>query len=108
MASCVQRAFEIQVEESYAQPLCIYAAPALASGERKTAVHGPVVAPLFAFQACLRESAKGKLQTAQVQRRLIEQQIKELERRHLKADPADRYAIEQQIVTLTNRLPPVS
>lgn len=107
MASCVQRAFRVQVEPSYAETLCIYAAPALDSGERKTAIHGPVVAPLFAFQKTLREQAQTELQAAAVKRRLIEQQIKALEREHLRADPAGRHDIEQQIVALTNQLPPV-
>lgn len=107
MASCVQRAFTVQVESSYAEPLCIYAAPALESGERKTAIHGPVVGPLFAFQKLLRDQAETELRAAQVQRRLVEQQIKALEKRHLKADPDQRRDIKQQIVELTGKLPPV-
>ena len=107
MASCVQRAFCVQVEPSYVEALCIYAAPALDSGERKTAIHRPVVAPLFAFQQMLREQVQAELPAAAVKRRLIEQQIKALEREHLRADPAGRHDIEQQIVALTNQLPPV-
>jgi len=105
MAACVQRAFRVQVEPSYTETLCIYAAPALDSGERKTAVHGPIVAPLFAFQKALREQAQAELQAAAVKRRLIEQQIKALEKKHLRADPAGRHDIEQQIVALTRQLP---
>ena len=106
LASCVQRAFEVHIEGSYAEPLCIYAAPALASGERKTAVHGPVVAPLFMFQASLREQAKDDLQAAQVRRGLIEQQMKKLQKRHAGAKPADQHDIESQIISLTSQLPP--
>jgi hypothetical protein len=105
MASCVQRAFKVQVEDSYCEPLCIYAAPALESGERKTAVHGPVVGPLFAFQKTLRDRAKVELQAARVQQRLIEQEIRALEKRHLSADRDHRGGIEQEIIQLTSKLP---
>ncbi len=107
MAGCVQRAFRVQVEPSYTEPLCLYAAPTLGSGERKSSVFGPVVAPLFDFQKVLRERARSELQVAAARRRLIEQQIKVLERAHLRADPAGRHDIEQQIVALVSQLPPV-
>jgi len=107
MASCVQRAFCVQLEPAYTETLCIFAAPALDSGERKTAIHGPIVAPLFAFQKTLREQAQAELQGVAIKRRLIEQQIKALERAHLRADPAGRRDIEQQIAALVGQLPPV-
>jgi len=107
MAACVQRAFRVQVEPAYEEPTCLFVAVALESGERKTAVHGPVVAPLFAFQWTLREQAQAELQAAAVKRRLIEQQIKALEREHLRADPAGRHDIEAQILALANQVPPM-
>lgn len=104
-ASCVQRKYMVQVESSYAEPLCLYVAPALESGERKTAVHGPVIAPLVAFQKQLREEARFERQAAVVKQRLIEQEIKTLEKDYVRADENERHEIETRIVTLTRKLP---
>lgn len=107
MASCVQRAFCVSVEPSYTEKLCIYVAPSLESGERKTAVHGPIVRPLMAYQKKLRSDAQSHLITARVGQRLIEQEIKMLEKKHLNSDEDQRRWIREQIIQLNNSLPAI-
>ncbi len=107
IASCVQRKHYLHVEGSYFETLSIYAAPALESGERKTAIQGPIVKPLFVLQKELREHARTEQQAVTVRRKLMESQIKRLERDYLNANPCEQPDIQQQIVELTARLPQV-
>ena len=107
MASCVQRAYKVRIEPSYLEPLCIYAAPAMPSGERKTAIHHPVVGPLFAFQAELRKAAAQQAKAVELTRRLCASQIKALERRHQSGgDPDVQAGIKKQIAELEAQMPP--
>ncbi len=58
-ASC-QQVFEAEMEPGYVEPLCIWAIPALQSGNRKTAVHTAMTAPLRKKEWALCEEAKAQ------------------------------------------------
>ncbi|MEX2388495.1 MAG: DUF3987 domain-containing protein [Phycisphaeraceae bacterium] len=107
MATTVQSVFKVQIEGSYAEALPLMVAPSLASGERKTAIHGPITKPVFEHQAALRDAMAAAIKKATIKRRLMDQEIKTLERDYLKADPGDKERIEEQIADLTEQLPPI-
>lgn len=86
LASTCQKRFTVLIEPGYREPLCIYTAPALESGERKTAVHHPIIKPIMAVQRGLRDSAKGSVAEAKVKREWAEKQSKMLEKDMMDAE----------------------
>jgi len=107
LASCVQRKFKVQIEGSYYEPLCIYTAPSLESGERKTAIHGPLVRPLFDYQGTLREETSAEQKQAMTIRRLADLEIKVLERDYKKAPSDERESIIKKINKVKADMPPL-
>ncbi|MHB1156055.1 MAG: YfjI family protein [Phycisphaerales bacterium] len=105
IASTCQRAYVVEIEGSYTEPLCLYASPALDSGERKTAIHGPIVKPIFEFQGQLRREAKDAAAEAEIKHRLAEKQIKNLEREmpdiQVMGDKAELDRIQKEIISIT-------
>ena len=109
IASTCQRLYVVEVEGSYAEPLCLYASPALDSGERKTAIHGPIVKPIREFQGQLRQDAGDAAAEAEVKRRLAEKQIKGMEKQvdevRAMGDTAEVERLEKEIIRLTLTAP---
>jgi len=108
VASTVQRVFRVQVEPSYSEPLCIYACPALESGERKTAIFQPVVLPLFFVQQTLRAQVQTEIDTVKIESGLITAEIKRLQKQYFEEkNPAARDELLKQIKSKTAELPPI-
>ncbi len=107
IASTVQRRHIVHVEGSYHEPLMIYAAPAMESGERKTAIVSPTYGPLFDFQGQLRKDALAAAQAAKIIRELAEDDLKEIKKKYKSAFAEDRPALQQQIIDTEAKLPPL-
>ncbi|MGE5612377.1 MAG: DUF3987 domain-containing protein [Bacillota bacterium] len=109
IASTCQRRYILQIEGSYKEPLCLYTAPSLESGERKTAIHGPIIRPLFEFQRQLQKEARTQAAEADAKRRLAEKAIRELEKEHSQVvalgDKEEEERLEREIVKLTMENP---
>lgn len=104
IASTCQRIYEVKIEGSYSEPLCLYVAAALDSGERKTAIHSPIMKPIFQTQADRRKADQKKAVEANAKRRVAEKQVKSLERQipevEMTGDTAELERIKQRIMTL--------
>ncbi len=105
MASALQRRFIVHVEGSYHEPLMLYTAPAMESGERKTAIVKPTYGPLFDFQSQIRKDATAAAQAAKIIRELAESDLKDLKTKYRQASTEDRPALQQQIIDTEAKLP---
>jgi hypothetical protein len=104
-ASC-QRVFEVEMEPGYIEPLSIWAVPALQSGNRKTAVHTLMTAPLRKKEWALCEEAKAQRATIESERTTIEAQVKGLRSRLSNTeDIGDIEDIKRKITTLETTMP---
>src|SRR5262249_53663826 len=69
------------MEPGYVEPLCIWAVPALQSGNRKTAVHTAMTAPLRKKERAICEAVKAKRVAIESERVTIEARVKALRSR---------------------------
>jgi hypothetical protein len=104
-ASC-QQVFEIEMEPGYVEPLCIWAIAALQSGNRKTAVHTAMTAPLRKKERVLYEEVKAQRLTIESERATTEARVKVLRSRLSNSeDFGDIKRIKQDIATLETTMP---
>lgn len=106
MASTVQRVFRVRIEPAYHETLCIYACPAMESGERKTAIYQPILRPLFDLQKAMRCEAQAEIDKAKITRGLAESELKALRKRFFtEKDTAARAILQKEIEEKTAALP---
>jgi hypothetical protein len=106
-ASC-QRVFEAEMEPGYQEPLCLWAIAALQSGNRKTAVHSAMTAPLRKKERILCEAAKSKRADVESERATLEARVKSLRSRVANSeDFEDSEQMQREITHLETSMPPL-
>lgn len=104
-ASC-QRVFEVEMDPGYQEPLCLWSIVALQSGNRKTAVHAQMTAPLRQKERELCEAAKAQQLTIQSELDTIEARIKSLRSRCANSeDSEDIERLKREIVQMETTKP---
>ncbi len=110
LASLFQRRYVITDDPGHNQPLSLYCAVAMDSGERKSSVQKAIANPLFRHQHETRKIAAEKRKGVMESRGLDERRLKALERQYAKtgrADDEERELIKTEIDEIKNSLPPV-
>jgi hypothetical protein len=104
-ASC-QRVFEAEMEPGYLEPLCLWTIAALQSGNRKTAVHSAMTAPLRKKEQELCEAAKAQRLPIESELETTDARIKSLRSKQANSeDIADIERMKQEIIHLETTKP---
>lgn len=90
VAGAVQKKAVVAVRYGYTEPLTLWTAPVLASGERKTPAFGRITAPVTAFERKERDRVEPERQRALDEREILEARLKEAKRQAVKATGAER------------------
>ena len=107
VATCVQKTHEVEVEAGYREPLNLWTACALDSGNRKSAVHSCMVSPLLDWEAEREFEMKERIATAQSERQTLEERLKSLRSKAAKANGEDFVTLKSEITELEGALPDV-
>lgn len=106
-ASC-QRVFEVEMEPGYFEPLCVWVIAALQSGNRKTAVHMAMTAPLRKKERELCDAAKAKRLTVESTRATDEARVKSLRTSLANSEDFEHSEeAKQEIIKLETGLPAI-
>ena len=106
-ASC-QRVFEVEMEPGYLEPLCVWAIAALQSGNRKTAVHSAMTAPLKKKERALCDVAKTKRMEVESERATLEARVKSLRSRLANSEDFEHSEkVQREITQLETTMPTV-
>lgn len=109
LATASQKKFEIASSGSHKEPLNLFVCPAMAPGERKTAVVTIVTKPLRRWENEERARLAPVIREAESERRTQEKRIENLRTRAAKSeDPTERADLQREIDTIERDLPPVA
>jgi hypothetical protein len=98
--------FQVRVKDDYFEPLNIFVAPTLPSGERKSATFRDCTAPLTEFELELQRRAIPTIGAARERRKLEEARLEHLRRQAAKAkDPTELYAQAQALAAQLTEVP---
>jgi hypothetical protein len=109
MAACLQRRFEVQpygADGDYREPLSIWIACVLGSGNRKTAVHKALSDPLVAWEKRERDRLRRQIDTNYAQREVVLKRIESLKLQAGKEDdPKRRERLRDEIAEQREVMP---
>jgi hypothetical protein len=94
VAAAVARKAVVRPKADYEEPLNLMCLVALPPGERKSAVFGRVFGPMARHEARLRELARPEVERIREERKAIQQEIVDYERRSRRGDDPD---VEQRL-----------
>ncbi len=104
-AAAVAGNVRIQARQGWQEPLNLYTATALPSGNRKSAVFAECLKPLEEVEAALIETKRDNIAEAASEYRILEQRRDKAEREAAKADNAnDRMKLEREAIDLAQKL----
>ncbi len=105
LAAAAARRFIVRMKDDYDEPVNIYIAPALESGERKSATFRDCVEPLAEWERELQEREAPRVAAAREQRSIDEARLEHLRRLAAKTDdPTERAVLTAQAVELAQNL----
>jgi putative DNA primase/helicase len=98
VATCVQRAVDLEVLPGWREPLSLWSWGLADSGARKTHLLAPMQAPIAAWQKQMRDRYRSKVAAVRAQRDVAESRIERLKRDAANAKtPEDRAAAQRGI-----------
>ena len=104
VATCCARKFVVSPQPGYSEPLNIFIAPAMESGNRKTAVLTEATAPLAAWEREMQDQMAPEIARIASSRKTLEMRIDRL--RRLAANPKnDMNKLQREIETVEASLP---
>jgi hypothetical protein len=107
LATSCQRTFEVELHEGYTEPTNLWINAAMESGNRKTAVLRPMVAPLIAYEREQAETEIPKKKKIESERKTQEGRIQYLRTQAAKGNSVDSVNVIQEIADLEAKLPEV-
>jgi len=97
LAAAAARRFRVSIKADYAEPVNLYIAPALESGERKSATFRDGVEPLVEWERELQEREAPRVAAAREQRSIDEARLEHLHRQAGRTDdPTERAVLTAQ------------
>ncbi len=108
VAASIARRVEVLVKPGWSEPLNIYMAVVLPSGNRKSAVFRDVVAPIAAEESRRIEATRNAVLQAQEEKTLAKKRLAAMRNDAVKgeADDADVIALAEQVASLSVPAPP--
>jgi 5S rRNA maturation endonuclease (ribonuclease M5) len=94
VSSCIAKKVIVQVEPGYSEPVNVYAAPAMESGNRKTAVLNHMTAPLMEWERVEARRLEPEIKRAVSKRKTCEARI-EMLRKIAAKSPLDATAVTE-------------
>jgi hypothetical protein len=108
IATAAQGRFSVRPEPGYFEPLNIWTAPAMKSGQRKTAVHSLATRPLLDWEREQCRALASTIKEVESQAKTIAARISKLRSRCAgEEDPAERETLEREITQLEMSIPPM-
>jgi hypothetical protein len=105
VSCCLAAKLEVDVEQGYAEPVVVFTAGAMESGNRKTAVYNEMTQPLTAHESAERKRLAPEIKRALNKRKLAEESITWLRKKAAKS-PANTTLI-QDLAAAEESLPDV-
>jgi replicative DNA helicase len=81
--------FRVQIRDDWTEPTNLYCVTALPPGDRKTAVHSDVTAPVQLYEQEKQQEMQPLVAEALTEHRTLENRLKEAEKRAAKAEPEE-------------------
>jgi hypothetical protein len=103
-AAATARKVRVLIRSGWEEPVNIFAAVVLDSGNRKTAVFSHVTAPLVEFESQEQERAAPQIRKFLSRRGVLEQRRKDRERKAAKAPAEKRGELEQEVIEIVEEL----
>jgi hypothetical protein len=91
---CLAGKIEVDVEQGYAEPVVVFTAGTMESGNRKTAVYNEMTRPLTDYESAERKRLAPEIKRAANKRKLLEERIGWLRKKAAKS-PADTTLLEE-------------
>jgi hypothetical protein len=105
LAAAAARRFRVSIKDDYVEPVNVYIAPALESGERKSATFRDCLDPLAEWERELQEREAPRVAAAREQRNINEARLEHLRRQAAKTDdPTERAALTAQAKAMAQGL----
>lgn len=104
LAAAVRGRCEIEVREGWREPLTLYVATILPSGEGKSPVISRAARPLHDLEREMAEESRREVAQGQALYRAAQKRLEKAEREAANAEGPDRYAAEEKIRTLADEL----
>lgn len=109
IATCVQRRYIVQIHEGYSEPSAYWSLTVAQSGSRKSAILGPLVAPLAAAEKRAGDRMRREIAATNARISVAEATIKRLQAQAGKTDDAQererlRLQVEDELAAMPERL----
>jgi hypothetical protein len=104
LATVSQKNYEVQVNESHHEPLCLWILAILPPASRKSSVFGQIMAPVQLWEEQKKDALKMDIAAMLSKQKTIEEKIKYLRKRAAKMEEEELEKLQSQIVLLENEI----
>lgn len=104
LATVSQKNYEVQVNESYNEPLCLWILAILPPASRKSSVFGQIMRPIQIWEEQRKDTLKIDIDALLSKQKTLEEKIKYLRKRAAKMEDEELDKLQSQILLLENEI----